>query len=303
MAYSVGVMGIRIGIGFLFGLLLCVFSCRVRQESSVLSQYPSPMVEFIRPHTRVGEGVFTGERSLLPGIFHRDPVLLIPASEGRDSVNLLIHFHGSEAVVGHAVQQHSSWVGVSVNLGSGSRAYGTPLEASGAFEALLAAIAESVREPIRRVYLSGFSAGYGAVRAVLRSDHYPIIDGVLLLDGLHAGYVPDRMPLSEGGTIDDRDLDAFQRLAADAMLGRKQFILTHSSVFPGTYASTTECADFLLRATGITREPVLREGSLGMQQVGQSQSGNFQVLAFAGNTAPDHIDHLHALFYFMKLLE
>ncbi|EON77569.1 hypothetical protein ADIS_1972 [Lunatimonas lonarensis] len=240
---------------------------------------------------------------MLPGIFHRDPVLFMPATESMDSVNLLIHFHGSEAVVGYAIQQHSGWVGVSVNLGSGSRAYGTPFEGSGAFEALLAAIAESVGVPIRLVYLSGFSAGYGAVRAILRSEHYPSIDGVLLLDGLHAGYVPDRTPLSDGGTIDERDLDAFQRLATDAILGKKHFAITHSSVFPGTFASTTECADLLLRANGIAREPVLREGPLGMQQVGQSQSGNFQVLAFAGNTAPDHIDHLHALFYFMELLE
>lgn len=303
MAFGMGVVDLRIGLGVLVGLLLGVFSCRVQQEVSMLSQYPSPMVEFIRPHTRVEEGPFVGDRSLLPGIFHRDPVLLIPASGGRDSVNLLIHFHGSEAIVGHAIQQQRGWVGVSVHLGSGSRAYGTPLEGSGAFEALLVAIAESVEVPIRRVYLSGFSAGYGAVRAILRSEYYPIIDGVLLLDGLHAGYVPDRTPLSEGGTIDDRDLIAFQRLAADAILGNKHFVITHSTVFPGTYASTTECADFLLRANGIAREPVSREGPLGMQQVAQSKSGNFQVHAFAGNTAPDHIDHLHGLFYFMELLE
>ncbi len=82
-----------------------------------------------------------------------------------------------------------------------------------------------------------------------------------------------------------------------------KFDMTHSSVFPGTFVSTTESADFLLRAMGMGREPVLKAGPLGMQQVGQSIKGNFKVLAFAGNTAPDHIDHLHGLFHFMRLLE
>ncbi|MBD3626693.1 hypothetical protein [Cyclobacterium sp.] len=58
-----------------------------------------------------------------------------------------------------------------------------------------------------------------------------------------------------------------------------------------------------MEATGIHREPVLREGPLGMQQLGASTQGKFKILAFAGNTAPDHIDHLHGMFHFIRLLE
>ncbi|WP_245189625.1 hypothetical protein [Lunatimonas salinarum] len=287
-------------------ILLGVLGCRGQQPTGMLSQYPSPMEEFIRPHDRVGGDEFNGNRMLLSGIFHRDPVLLLPTQEEiepLDSVNLLIHFHGAEGVVGHALQQNHGWVGVAVNLGNGSKAYGSPLERKESFDRLVAAVRQELSKPIRRIYLSGFSAGYGAVRAILRTENYLLIDGVLLLDGLHAGYLPVRTPIYQGGKIDEGDLEAFVRLASDAVIGERQFVLTHSSVFPGTFASTTECVDFLLREVGASRSPWLNTGPLGMQQVGQSSKGKLQVLAFAGNTAPDHIDHLHGLFYFIGLLD
>jgi hypothetical protein len=32
-----------------------------------------------------------------------------------------------------------------------------------------------------------------------------------------------------------------------------------------------------------------------MQQLSAVRAGGFELLGFAGNTAPDHIDHLHAM--------
>jgi hypothetical protein len=40
-----------------------------------------------------------------------------------------------------------------------------------------------------------------------------------------------------------------------------------------------------------------------MQQLSEVKNGNFQILGFAGNTAPDHIDHFHGLFYFLENLK
>ncbi|MEQ9287353.1 MAG: hypothetical protein RIG77_10620 [Cyclobacteriaceae bacterium] len=66
--------------------------------------------------------------------------------------------------------------------------------------------------------------------------------------------------------------------------------------------STTECADYLIRELGLKRNPVLRQGPNGMQQVGETTQGRLHILAFAGNTAPDHVDHLHGLSFFIGLL-
>jgi hypothetical protein len=71
--------------------------------------------------------------------------------------------------------------------------------------------------------------------------------------------------------------------------------VTHSEVYPGTYASTTETADGLLRRAGLPRQPSLKPGPIGMQQLSETALGQFRVTGYAGNSAPDHMDHLYAL--------
>jgi hypothetical protein len=79
------------------------------------------------------------------------------------------------------------------------------------------------------------------------------------------------------------------------MRGEKRFLVTHSEIFPGTFASTTETADWMLRALGLRRTPVLRWGPRGMQQLSEVRSGKLEVLGFAGNSAPDHVDQLQSM--------
>jgi vacuolar-type H+-ATPase subunit H len=59
--------------------------------------------------------------------------------------------------------------------------------------------------------------------------------------------------------------------------GRKQMIVTHSEIFPGTFASTTETADWLLHALGLRRTPVLRWGPRGMQQLSEVRTEAAQI--------------------------
>jgi hypothetical protein len=146
------------------------------------------------------------------------------------------------------------------------------------------------------VTLVGFSAGHGAVRAILREPrHFARVDAVLLLDGMHTSYVPEGTGLATGGALDTTNLAAFADFARAAVRGEKRFVVTHSEIFPGTFASTTETADWLLRTLGLRRTPVLRWGPRGMQQLSEVRAGRFELLGFAGNSGPDHIDQLHAM--------
>jgi hypothetical protein len=146
------------------------------------------------------------------------------------------------------------------------------------------------------VTLTGFSAGHGAVRAILREPrHFARVDAVLLLDGMHTSYVPEGTPLAAGGALDTTNLAAFAAFARAAMRGEKRFLVTHSEIFPGTYASTTETANWLLRELGLRRTPRLRWGPRGMQQLSEVRAGRFHVIGYAGNSAPDHVDHFHAM--------
>jgi hypothetical protein len=153
------------------------------------------------------------------------------------------------------------------------------------------------------ITLSGFSAGYGAVREILRQkENFALVRNVLLLDGMHTSYVPEGKPLADGGAIDPSGLDSFIAFAREAVAGRKSLVFTHSEIFPGTYASTTESGDYLLSQLNLKRRAKLRQGPKGMQQLSAVDAGNFHLRGYAGNTAPDHIDHLQAMPVWFALL-
>ena len=196
-----------------------------------------------------------------------------------------------------------------VLLGSGSSVYSRPfandtLLYGRMLDAILARIAQVTSAPrITGIYLSGFSAGYGAIREIVRRpDNLPRVDGALLLDGIHTGYLPDRTVLADGGAIDTTGLTPFATLARLAVEGKKRFIITHTEIFPGTFASTTECTDWLLDALQLKRAPVLEWGPMGMQMLSRTSKGRFEVLGFAGNSGPDHIDLFHGMAPFVERL-
>jgi hypothetical protein len=41
---------------------------------------------------------------------------------------------------------------------------------------------------------------------------------------------------------------------------------------------------------------------MGTQQLSEARAGNFTILGYAGNSAPDHVDQLHSLFEYLKWL-
>ena len=78
-----------------------------------------------------------------------------------------------------------------------------------------------------------------------------------MIDGIHSDYV-DGKPGPLESKIGGENLEIWQQLARDAMAGRKRAIVTHSEIFPGTFASTTETADYLLKQLNLARRPVLK---------------------------------------------
>jgi len=280
------------------------FAAAQAPAPSAASQNPSPMVEETRAHERLAPRAIEGDRRSFVGPGgRRVEVLVRNKARVRKAVDLVVHFHGAAWVAEQAVaelDEHS--VAVVVNLGAGSGAYHAAFVDGIAFDSLLAGVTREVSAAIgkpariERVTLTGFSAGHGAVRAILREPrHFATVSAVLLLDGMHTSYLPSGAVLAAGGTLDTTNLVAFADFARAAQRGEKCFMVTHSEIFPGTFASTTETASWLLRALGLRRTPVIHWGPRGMQQTSEVRSGHFQLLGYAGNSAPDHVDHLHAM--------
>ena len=117
---------------------------------------------------------------------------------------------------------------------------------------------------------------------------------MLCIDGVHAGYL-NATPSPAEPQLEPKNLQSWLHFGTDAIAGKKHLIITHSEIFPATYASTTETADALLHQWGLTPHPVVRWGPMGTQMLSQTKSGNLLVVGFAGNSAPDHVDQVQSL--------
>jgi hypothetical protein len=268
------------------------------------------MVDHSRAHDRIETRELAGTRRTFAGPLARPVEVFVPAeTQHADALHLVIHFHGGAFIPEYAVSQLGNDHVVAVVSLTPSVVYDDTFSAPAVYDSLLAAIRRETSAALNRtatfidVTLVGYSAGHGAIRAILRdSAHFERVSAVLLLDGLHTSYVPAKTVMSKGGTLDENNLAAFVRFARAAMRGEKRFLITHSEIFPGTFASTTETTDYLIATLGLKRTPVLRWGPRGMQQLSEAKQGRFEIQGFAGNAAPDHIDQFQGMPEFLKLL-
>jgi hypothetical protein len=275
------------------------------------AQNPSPMQENTRRHERLVQHDLDGMRFSIDGVLPKSVDVFIPRRAlGTASAPLVIHFMGATWLPQAAVAAMDRPVLVAAtSFGAGAGVYARPFATDTLLfrhllDSLRARIAQVKGAPhVDGVFLSGWSAGYGAIREILRQPaNIAPVDGVLLIDGIHTGYLPDRKPLADGGALDTAGLAPFVSFARLALDGRKRFVITHSEIFPGTFASTTECTDWLLGALGLARVPKLEWGPMGTQLLSATRQGRFEVLGFAGNSAPDHVDQFHGMAAFLERL-
>ncbi len=262
-------------------------------------QNPSPLVEHTRAHPRLAEEAPAGRRDTL-----EIGTLFLPARL-RSPAPLVVHFHGNTWLPEVAAARAGGTAVITIQLGTGSGVYARPFQDAALFSRLIAEAETKAGRAFSPVSLTSWSAGYGAVREILKVPaHYARVERLLLIDGLHTDYVDGRP--STGASLESQlgtaGLEVFLQFAHDAVAGRKRMIVTHSEIFPGTYASTTETADWLLARLGVPRTAVLRWGPMGLQQLSEAKAGRFLLTGYAGNSAPDHVDQLHALPDWLKQL-
>lgn len=271
--------------------ILLAACCALAQQS----QNPSPMVEHSRRHPRLQQETPAGRRLKL----ELGTLFIPPGVKAGKHAAVLFFFHGGTWLPEVAGARDHVAV-VSVQAGSGSATYARLFDDPKRFLSLLAEAERQAGFPFPHVILGGWSAGCGAIRQILRDpDSYRRVSGALLIDGIHTDY-PDGKPGPLESKIGTANLDIWVQLAKDAIAGKKRVIVTHSEIFPGTFASTTETADYLATQLGLQVRPVLKWGPMGTQQISEAAAGRFLLIGYAGNTAPDHVDQLHSLPVFLK---
>jgi hypothetical protein len=246
------------------------------------------------PHDPLGLGPYAPYERLSLGR------ALIPQKGGHTAdmgFDVLIHFHGGEAVRKALVQVTRGLTLVTVDLGMGGGQYSRWLGAPSTFPHLRMSIENALkrktgdsRAHIRHLALSSWSAGSVAINKILEQQP-PGIDAVIILDGLHAGYKPNARKVPELGNLEVAFIKPALEHARCAMRDETLFVLTHSQIDPGTYPGTNISADLLLDQLGLTRKK-LDPGSDPFGQVSAVDVKGLHVWGFRGGKEAAHCIHL-----------
>ena len=234
-----------------------------------------------------------------------------PSFESADGAyDLMIHFNGNPDLIEESVGlAHVNAVVVILNLGVGSGVYEDLFSDTTMFPEVLRRVQVTMERRgleharLRRVALTAWSAGYGAVAKILEQPTLAEqVDSVILLDGIHTGFD------YPGGPILERKLVPFELFARRAVEGKTFFLITHTEIPSGRYAGTHVTTDVLLRDVKAERKPggvkppmadlksiigvVPRDNVVPLEPLTVADKGNFHVRGYAGDQPANHSAHL-----------
>ncbi|MBI5534636.1 MAG: hypothetical protein HY898_18060 [Deltaproteobacteria bacterium] len=217
------------------------------------------------------------------------------------SFDLVVHFHGHEPVRKEFVKTATGQVLVGIDMGLGSGPYADGFADPSRFERLLSSVEAAMAKrtgkdhcSVRKLALSSWSAGYGAIWRILSQPAGRKVDAVILLDSLHGGY-------TQTGEVADTMLEPFVAFARAAAARQKFMYLSHSSIQPPGYASTTEVARYLIKKLGGREKAAKRDDVLGLEMYAKFDKGNFHVRGYGGDDKPDHCAHLGLMADVMRM--
>ncbi len=258
------------------------------------------------PHDPIGLGPYSPFRNLRMGR------IAIPQKGGHTAdmgFDVVIHFHGYNAVRKTLVQVANGVAYVGIDKGLGSGPYSKAFRRPDVYPALLRSVESALKQHthddgahIRKVALSAWSAGYGAVNEILKHGDERV-DAVILLDGLHAAWNPAASK-RDGSlrSLSSHTLTPTFRFAKKALQGEKIFIFSHSKVNPEKYPSTYHTADLLLRDLGLSRTPVKGDGSPFEQKSGVD-SGGLHIWYYGGTNEAAHCAHIPVMARALRVIE
>lgn len=216
-----------------------------------------------------------------------------PAIDASGQFTLVVHLHGNDPVRRELVASGQRFVLYAITLDVG-QSY-APLLSGQGLDALVTEVEQTLTQRggrasrVGHLVLSAWSAGFVGVEAALARP--PAvgrpIDAVILIDGLHA-------PRSDASAF-KAQLAPFVAYAERAAAGDGFFFVSHSSIDPPDFASTTECAHYLVATLDGRPQAVRRDDRFGLELVEYFSRGDFHVRGYAGNDKADHCAQLALL--------
>ncbi len=270
--------------------------------------FPAEQIIAVGQESSVWTKVANGELAILPTEKQTN-------DSPSDRINLLVHFHGQrEVVLKNAISAKVQGALLVVNFKGLSEAYRQPYLDSQLLARQLTEVETVMRDrhviaargSIDSVSLSSFSAGYGAVREILKSERYiEIVKGILLADSIYAGFEGEPSLRS----VDQQQMASFVNFARLAVNGRRKMIVTCSQLETPNYASTAETANYLISSLKLKTSQHAPIGDVNgsspneLKLLHKHETGNLQILSYSGADGPAHLEHLKQIGKWLPLLK
>lgn len=272
-----------------WGLVLCLLACGGLQCGLMKRAPEEPMKSNLEEAGVQGQEIQLSNGVVFVPDFFDSKFL---------DVDMVVHFHGAAWLAErNFYQARKNAALVSIQFPGLSSAYSKPFSDPQLFQEILDETMSALKERgivepdarVGRICLTAFSAGYGAIREILRVPaYYEKITDLVLADSVHCSYTNDKQ-------LSDEQMAPFLQFARDAAAGKKTMWMTHSSIQPPGYASTTETSDYLIAGVGGQRHAALGIEGRGMRLISAFDKGNFHVRGYTGNTKIDHMDHFYSM--------
>jgi hypothetical protein len=291
----------------LFTFLLLGFSIPLMAEEAASQPSPLPVspVEMIPRDIRKPDSI-PGTQLSLDFPTTGSVILYLPegyAPPVDGAVNLTVHFHGA---TWFAIEEHRRRglrePLVALALGEGSTVYRQPFEDPSSFPTFLSTVESALKHNtelqeirIASVSLTSYSAGFGAVREILKTpENHTIIRRIILGDSSYGSLDPTLLEKGERVVIPEHIAPwaAFGKLALN---GEKTLLMTSSEIQPGSYAGTHEVCRAVTLELGLeihspTQDPELSITAETPYPLAQrAQQGGFLWWGYKGQDARVHM--------------
>ncbi len=231
-----------------------------------------------------GEGIYTDWLPAPPiGVFVMPERMKDSAPA---SVDVLVHFHGHELARDALVDTHLPLVLLGITRQNGA-VYRRELGGPHALDHVIAALRDALEHEtggdpaIDHVALTSWSGGYEAISVILEQSESASsrVDAVAVFDGPHTARSPRTA---------NRQLEPFVRFARRALDGERFMFLSHSSIVPPGYASTTEADHRILHLLDKRPLGVVAPGLASRKLIEAFSQGSLHERGYAGGGKIDH---------------
>jgi hypothetical protein len=200
-------------------------------------------------------------------------------------------------------------------LGEGSATYARPFQNPARFQDWLRIVelelisrGAPTNTRVSSVDVSSFSAGYGAVREILKLEtNRALIQRIVLCDSLYGGLAETNAPYPRRQVLAEH-VEPWLVFAQAAARREKTFLLTTSDIETARYASTSECGAAVAAAAGAEFKPVTKDSCAAAREsefplVRRADLGRFNVWNYAGTNAQAHLTHVRHLADLWRALD